>query len=101
MKTKEEILKKHYSKILPNHSKYRTRKDYFSAMDEYAFLREVKYKKLIEAWKEYAKLLGESEGNLAIFADTHGIKVDPKIVKRGKELRQKIILIEQELGLTK
>jgi hypothetical protein len=86
MKTKEEILKKHYSKILPNHSKYRTRKDYFSAMDEYASLRESKWRELYEVHTDLIYSLTVVKDLVAIEYIT--------------ELHQKISEIEQELGLT-
>ena len=52
---------------------------------------------IIEVLEEYIKLLAESEGDLALFADTHGIKVNPKTVKRGIELRQKIETLKKEI----
>jgi hypothetical protein len=88
MKIKEEILRKHYSKILPNHSKYRKRKDYFAAMDKYASLREVKWRELYEVQKELQKLTEK------IF----GLSFDE--IYRKHELYQKVKLLEQELELT-
>ena len=54
---------------------------------------------LVKAYDEYVKLLAESEGNLAVFASTHGITVDDKLVERGKELRQKITELKTKLKL--
>lgn len=53
--------------------------------------------KIIQTQEEYIELLGESEGNLAAFAYTHGINVSNEIVEKGKELRQKIEQLKKEI----
>ena len=45
---------------------------------------------LIEAYDEYIKLLVESESGLIGFAYVHGYRCPDELVRRGKELREKI-----------
>ena len=52
--------------------------------------KTAKLEELVKAYKEYAGLLGKSEGNLAVFAATHRIYVDKKTVNKGKQLRKRI-----------
>ena len=45
---------------------------------------------LIEAYEEYIKLLEEAESANIGFLFAHGITTEPELIKKGKELRQKI-----------
>ena len=65
----------------------------FEKMELTAFNLEkriAKLEELVKAYEEYARLLGKSEGNLAVFAATHRIYVDKKTVNKGKQLRKRI-----------
>jgi len=54
-------------------------------------------KELIEAYEEYIQLLSDEEvANLA-FLYVHGIRTDPQLVEKGKELREKIKKLKEEL----
>lgn len=52
-------------------------------------------KELIEAYDEYIKLLADSEASLLGLAYSHGFRMPPELVKRGKELREKIARLKQ------
>lgn len=60
------------------------------------------YRKIIEKQKEYIVLLEQSEGDLALFASTHGINVSVELIEKGKVLREEIslLLLQSKLPIT-
>lgn len=101
-KTKEEIIESIFRQV--NDEAYLklpliTHELIQDCMDEYASLREAKYKELVEVYEELEEVQNNpiqiSKGLKSITEKFH------KIQDTKKKLRQKIKLIKQELGLTK